>query len=43
MTVTWADCIICFIFVNMNLVPVLNGTNFKDEKENMQIVLATWI
>jgi len=25
---------------NMNLVPDLNGTNFKDEQENMQIVLG---
>ena len=28
------------IYANMNSVPILNGTNFKDWKENMMILLG---
>ncbi|XP_028215184.1 uncharacterized protein LOC114397313 [Glycine soja] len=32
--------VVASIFANMNSVSILNGTNFKDWKENMQIVLG---
>ncbi|XP_022638717.1 uncharacterized protein LOC106767994 isoform X1 [Vigna radiata var. radiata] len=32
--------IIASMFANINLVPVLNNTNFKDWKENMEIFLG---
>jgi len=32
--------IVASIFANLNSVPVLNNTNFKDWKENMQIVIG---
>ncbi|KAI5428765.1 hypothetical protein KIW84_033679 [Lathyrus oleraceus] len=34
-----ALAIIASIYANMNSVPVINGENFKDWKENMKIVL----
>jgi len=32
--------VVASISANLNLIPVRNGTNFKDWKENMQIVLG---
>ncbi|KAH1192931.1 hypothetical protein GmHk_19G054068 [Glycine max] len=32
--------VVASISANLNSVPVLNGANFKDWKENMQIVLG---
>ena len=32
--------VVASIFANLDSVPVLNGANFKDWKENMQIVLG---
>jgi len=32
--------VVASIYANLNSVPVLNGTNFKDWEENMEIVLG---